>query len=344
MKGCSAGARPSGVIRRRYGSIMRTKVFITIDTEEDLWDKWKATDNPVRNISRIPMLQEVFDRFGAVPTYLVDYPVVADNGSRAILKKIHDAGGCEIGTHCHPWNTPPIVHGAINNHNSMLSNLPYDVLCPKIETLHREIVNRFGVAPVSFRAGRWGFSSDVARCIAGLGYRIDTSIIPFTDLGKMEGPDFSGARLAPYRFKPEDIFRQNPDGPLLEVPPTVGFLQADFEKCSNVSAIIRRSLGYGVPSRVVFKALDVLRILNYRCLSPELSNGEDMLDLARTVVAAGCGYLHIFMHSTVLIPGVTSHVRNEEELRGLLERTEMVLGYAADRGYEFSPLSGALAF
>lgn len=85
---------------------MGIKVFMTIDTEEDSWGDFRKTHNPVGNVYRIPLLQELFDRYGAVPTYLINWPVVMDEKARDILKKIYDDGRCEIGTHCHPWNTP----------------------------------------------------------------------------------------------------------------------------------------------------------------------------------------------------------------------------------------------
>jgi hypothetical protein len=41
---------------------MNVIVFITIDIEEDTWDVYKSTDNPVENVYRIPELQNLFDR------------------------------------------------------------------------------------------------------------------------------------------------------------------------------------------------------------------------------------------------------------------------------------------
>ena len=150
-------------------SAMSAKIFITIDTEEDTWDEYATTHNPVENITRLPMLQDIFDRYGAVPTYLINWPVVNNKNARHILTKILDRGCCEIGTHCHPWNTPPFEE-KINEHNSQICNLPYELIMRKIENLHKAIVKCFKVTPVCFRAGRWGFSSDVARCIKALGW------------------------------------------------------------------------------------------------------------------------------------------------------------------------------
>src|SRR5688500_10239061 len=98
-------------------------VFITIDTEEDFWGVFQAENNPVENVSEVPAVQRIFDRFGAIPTYLVNWPVVSDRKAVTVIRRIADDGRCEVGTHCHPWNTPPYEEelGAVN---SMLSNLP----------------------------------------------------------------------------------------------------------------------------------------------------------------------------------------------------------------------------
>ena len=246
---------------------MPIKLFITIDTEEDLWDKYQNVDNPVNNIERIPILQDLFDRFGAIPTYFINYPVVTNQRARHILKKIFIDGHCEIGTHCHPWNTPPFDE-TINKQNSMLCNLPYDLVHKKLETLHNTIVDLMGINPICFRAGRWGFGTYCAKVIYILGYRVDSSVTPFMNWNNHFGPDFSDAPTSIYRFDVEEILSENSEGSLLEVPPTVGFLQKNFRRCGQLRhLIIKTQL-----SRLhLFAILDRLRLLNRRWLSPELS-------------------------------------------------------------------------
>lgn len=88
---------------------MQRYLFITIDTEEDEWGNFSNQDPQLRNIYNIPMLQDIFNKYNAVPTYLINYPVATSMDSVKILKNIYDEEKCEIGTHCHPWNTPPIT-------------------------------------------------------------------------------------------------------------------------------------------------------------------------------------------------------------------------------------------
>jgi len=97
-------------------------LVVTIDTEEDNWGQYSADSFSIENIKKIPALQEMFDEFSVVPTYLVTYPVATNRESVEILKDILQRGKCEIGMHCHPWSTPPFDEER-NSFNSMLCNL-----------------------------------------------------------------------------------------------------------------------------------------------------------------------------------------------------------------------------
>ena len=317
---------------------MSIKMFITIDTEEDTWNEWTRTGNSVENIDLIPKLQELFDRFEAVPTYLVDYPVVTNDRAMRIIREIHDRGRCEIGTHCHPWNTPPFEE-EINSHNSRLNNLSYELIFKKVETLHEEIKKRLGVIPKCFRAGRWGFGPNVARCIHELGYMIDTSITPLWDWSYEDGPDFYDAPIYPYRFNPDDILTDNPKGCILEVSPTFGFFQKNIKRCARVRKWI---LSSPLARFHVLEILDKLRLLNLRWLSPEYFDGSEMISLSENMIRVGYQSLNMMFHSNSLLPGKSEFVRNDNEIEDFLHNIELLLEFVVDNGLEFSALSGAL--
>ena len=317
---------------------MSVKVFITIDTEEDTWDKYSTIHNPVDNIVHLPMLQDIFDRYGAVPTYLIDWPVIINNHSRHILQGLIDRGQCEIGTHCHPWNTPPFEE-QLNNYNSMLCNLPYELIMKKITTLHSRIISELKITPVCFRAGRYGFDSMVAQSILKLGYQVDSSVSPFSNWTVYDGPDFSNALTHIYRFDPEDILRPKTDGCLLEAPPSIGFLQKNFRLSNSIRKwIIKRPFSFFHLLRI----LDTLRIINFRWLSPELCSGSDMIRLSEYFINSGHNFLNMSFHSTSLLPGKSPFIRNQDQLDMFYNNTEMFLKHAVDNGMEFLPLSGAL--
>lgn len=317
---------------------MAVKIFITIDTEEDDWGDNKPGGHAFENLTRIRLVQDIFDRYGAIPTYLVTYPVTQNESGKSILLDILESGKAEIGVHCHPWNTPPFEEET-NEENSMLCNLPYGLIGKKLEILHHAITKNFKVEPLCFRAGRWAFGPSVARCIREIGYKIDTSITPFFNWSNEGGPDFSDASPFPYWFDPDDVLSENSRGHILEVPVTIGFLQKDFKRCARV----RKYILNGPFSQFHFLGcLDRLKILNLRWLSPELNNGEEMIRLAKTFIRLGRSSLNMCFHSTSLLPGRSPFVRNDQQLGTFLNNVEMFLRFAVARGMSFRPLSAAL--
>jgi hypothetical protein len=310
---------------------------ITIDTEEDDWESWQRTGSRVENVQQLSVVQQICDRFGAIPTYLITYPVAVENSSAKLLKKISERGGCEIGAHCHPWNTPPFEE-AIISRNTMLCNLPRELQHRKLEKLHEIIVDRLGITPTSFRAGRWASGPGVAASLDRLGYQVDSSVTPYfswTDLG---GPDFSKGLPFPYRFMPDDILSEDLHGSLLELPPSIGFLQKDFDRCASTRRwIIERRL----PRLHFLGLLNRLRMLNLRWLSPEVTNLKDMVLLIKRFLSKGYSFLNLMFHSNSLVPGISPFVRNEEDLRLFLNKIRALLAFAAENNFTFLSLTAA---
>ena len=158
----------------------------------------------------------------------------------AIFLKILNEGRCEIGTHCHPWNTPPLAEER-SEYNSMLCNLPQTLIQDKLFTLDHAIQNWIGIKPTSFRAGRWGFDTKVAHTIHALGYTIDSSVTPLVSWQLYHGPDCEFAPHENYRFDPAEIFRKAESGAILEVQPTIGYLRGDQGFCRAIRRKILNS-------------------------------------------------------------------------------------------------------
>ena len=305
------------------------KLLITIDTEEDNWAKYSATDNPVRNINRLIPLQQLFDRFGVRPTYLISYPVATHPESRAILKSILGEGKCEIGMHCHPWNTPPFKE-EINDVNSMLCNLPEQLILDKIRTLSQVIEQNFGVMPLSFRAGRWGLSPVVAKALHQVGCRVDTSVSPFVDWSEYHGPDYSTFQLYPYRFDPGDIKTPNDLGLMMEIPATVGFLQNNFERCQKWTRMLESTMGKKLRLKgLLYK----LKLLNKVWLSPELCTANDMIKLGKECKRNGLSCLNMSFHSTSLLAGLSPFVQSKGDEVTFLGKIEEFLCYASEESF-----------
>ncbi len=314
------------------------KLIVTIDTEEDNWGSYNPTGNTVENIGHIRALQELFDRYDVRPTYLLTYPVATDDKSVSLLKGIMERGGCEIGTHCHPWNTPPYEEITCPE-NSMLCNLPTDLQYNKIKNLHETIKDHFDTTPVSFRCGRWGFSEQVLQNLSKLGYKIDTSITPYTDWTNCYGPDMSEYTSLPYEFS-EDWWIPN-SSQLIEIPATVGFLQSNFPVSDF---IYNMSVRY--PFRLFRLAgiLDLLHINNKVWLSPEVSNSKQMIALAKRMIKNRHMFLNMVFHSSTLKAGLTPFVRTLDDEKRFLRTIEEFLIFSRNEGIESIKLCEALNY
>ena len=308
------------------------KLIVTIDTEEDNWSRYSATENPVTNIERIVSLQRLFDEFGVMPTYLVTYPVATNLRSVEILKRILDEGKCEIGMHCHPWNTPPLDENVvIRKQDTMLWNLPEDLVSQKLSVLHEAICKNFGVAPVSFRSGRWGLGPGVARSLSKLGYRVDTSITPYVDWSSHYGPDFTRFGPEPFRFNAEGVSHEDVNGSILEIPTTVCFLQPNFKFCHRLTTALENPFGRLLRLKGF---LACIGLVSKVWLSPELANSESMIRLARRMEKNNYPCINMTFHSTSLLAGLSPFVKSREEEHVFIQNINEFLVTSRKSGWE----------
>jgi hypothetical protein len=221
----------------------------------------------------------------------------------------------------------------------MLCQLPAPLVAEKLHVLTSRIRAELGVEPRSFRAGRWGFGRHVAGALTELGYVVDSSVTPFLDWSDIGGPDYSHAPPAPYRFRPGEPLEPSDDGPLLELPSTVGFLGRRQATAGATRAWLERNK-LGRHSRVV-GLLDRAGFLRRRWLSPEHSTTREMIQVSEAWVASGFGMLAMTFHSPTLFAGLTPFVRSTADLRRFVARIEEYLKYCVDRGFEFATLSEA---
>lgn len=309
---------------------------VAIDTEEDNWGSFSETGATTRNIAHLVELQERMAKWGARPTYLVNYAPLVATDSVKVLGRLAGTEGVEIGAHCHPWNTPPSTGEGPGR--SMMRDLPEEANDAMIAEVTRRIASELGVAPRTFRAGRWGFGPTVARPLARHGYAIDVSVSPFIDWGPDGGPDYSDAPHRPYRFHPDRPLVPDPAGPLLEIPTTVGFVSGDHRSRDRLRRRIQRSpLG----RLKAIGILDRLGVLRRRWLSPETASAQDMISLAAACLRTGEPLLGLTFHSCTLLPGVTPFVRDASDRERFMASIEAVLRWAAERSVRFRTLSEA---
>jgi hypothetical protein len=304
------------------------ELLIVVDTEEEF--DWTAPfsrqSNSTRTVPAQARAHQIYDRFGIVPTYVVDYPVATDADAVRFLRALRDAGKAEIGAHLHPWVTPPHVE-QVSTRNSYHCNLSAELERIKIETLTQAIARSFGARPTAFKAGRYGYGPNTGLALADLGYEVDCSFVPHTDLSNDGGPDFRGRPDRPHWL---------PEG-LLEIPLSVGFVGALPRLGEKVDWLFdsRPAERLRIPGVLARTGL----VARSR-LTPEGTPADEQCRLIEAMAARGHRTFSLTYHSPSLAPGHTPYVRNDAELAAFLAAIEQVLTFFRDRlGGRFTTLS-----
>ena len=133
-----------------------------------------ATATGVTHMRHIHRAQDVFDAFGIVPNYVIDYPIATQPEAVAPLKAYADTGRALIGAHLHPWVSPPFDE-EVNARNSYPGNLPRALEHEKLRVLTGRISAAFGAPPLTYLAGRYGFGPNTGEILESLGYEVDIS-------------------------------------------------------------------------------------------------------------------------------------------------------------------------
>jgi len=300
---------------------METYFIVTVDTEEmGLWSQqFQAIYDDTEHIREIPVFQKICDKYGVLPSYLMDYPIIKHTLSSRILKEIYKDGKCEIGAHMHPWCTPPYEEDRTIA-NSYFHNLDPQLQEAKLGNLTAAIKDNFGINPVVFRSGRFGFSESQALLLRKFGYLVDSSIIPFMDYRYEGGPDFEGKPFCPYWINTGDN-----SGPLLEIPVSVGFNRANFKFCS----VIFKNLAENTLARKVhlIGILDTLTIMQKIVFSPENSSLNRLKSLSRIYTRKNLRVLNMYLHSSSFVPGGTPYVRSDKDLKLFLAKLDNIFDF-----------------
>ena len=85
------------------------QLFMVVDTEEEFdWTKpFSPHATEITNIRHQHLAHRIFERYGVVPTYAVDFPVADHREAVEPLRDFLSGNLCEIGAQLHPWVTPP---------------------------------------------------------------------------------------------------------------------------------------------------------------------------------------------------------------------------------------------
>ena len=301
-------------------SFTGTRILLGVDTEAD--NQWASAERetlPVKNVYELPRLQELCDRYGVPPTYLITHEMAIDDGARGVLRELAETGRCEIATHHHPWSTPPKVDG----HLYPLELSPSQFR-EQLEALTDAVAAIAGARPVSYRAGRNGFTGWQVEILESLGYLVDSSVDPFFNEKRKGGPSFAGAPLLPYFLDREDVRRPGDSG-LLEIPITSALDRRWPQWIQTAYADVTRAYQFR-------RVLRLLRVTRPIWLRPSYSRRDDMFALGRRVLDGEAPTANIIFHSSELMPGGSPYNQTDADVDHFYDELEALLAFLTEGG------------
>jgi hypothetical protein len=305
------------------------KFILTIDTEADnQWDFGRELS--VENIKFIPRFQSLCEKFNIKPVYLVTSEVCDDSYAKQIFKDYLSGNRAEIGSHLHVWTTPP-YHDKdgfrFNDPNHAFANeISNDLLSEKIRYLTGQVESSFGIKPLSFRSGRYGFNEDLARILTENNYIIDSSVTPYISWadyhgipGSSGGPDFIDKTPFPYTYS----FTA---GSILEIPVTILPTKYPLNRSNALAIRYFRNVDDKLVLKVFRKLFFRDQPLWMRPL-PEM-NIDLFNELLTEAGRVGIPFIVMMFHSSELMPGCSKYRPDKESvevLYNLLEKFFILL-------------------
>jgi hypothetical protein len=283
------------------------QLIVVVDTEEEFdWSKPPDSNaTSVTAISDIYKVQDIFNEYGIVPCYVVDYPVASNEQSVAPLREYLVNGQCEIGAHLQPWVNPPTGE-QLTFSNMYPGNLNFEMERDKLNCLKKQIESSFGESPKTYKAGRYGVGVNTTKILQELGFTIDASVCTGFDYRKDGGPNFSNATCDPYWFGHDDS--------LLEIPLTGGFVgmagrmsRPLYDIAGHLSLVKARGL------------LSHLSIVDRLMLSPEGYSSVEHRKLTKHLYSKGLRTFTWNFHSPSVVPGMTMYTQTAKEVSEFLD-------------------------
>jgi hypothetical protein len=239
---------------------------------------------------------------------------------------------CEVGSHPHAWNSPPIYNLTSDDmlFHPYLFEYPEDVIREKLKVLTGLLEDVFERKMQSHRAGRWGFNAVSARILAEFGYKVDCSVTPYIKWNVEARPpsdppcpnlDFRNFPNEAYFPDGEDISRSG-SLPILEIPvsliPDYGrFLGGAY---SILPEFFRRNIRFFFGRPV-------------KWFRPHRIHRE-MMKVAKVKLCEKSDYIMFMIHSSELMPAGSPNFRNTQDIENMYAQIEEAFQYLADHGVE----------
>jgi len=296
------------------------KLIVSLDTECDKGPAWKVRQplSFLNIVEGIPdRLQPLFEKYGIKPTYLLSPEILKDDACVEIFRSLE--GRAELGTHLHAEFIDPYPDWSTDNTNAFQSDFPPKIEFQKLKNLTELFENKIGRAPTSFRAGRFGMSNYTLGFLEELGYKVDSSVTPYTWWWrrKGEGINFLGAPDQPYHPSRNDC-RKHGDMQILEVPITLTNPFWEKVPVAILLAINPINRLQTIFLNIVFK--DHLRS---KWLRPTYSTAKEMLAITKHQYHKTKGIRSVIcmmFHSNEATPSMSPYNLTETQVNSFLER------------------------
>jgi hypothetical protein len=312
-----------------FGEGFGQRFIVTVDTEEEF--DWSAPlDRDQHSVVTVPALrqfQDFCEGFGVVPSYLIDWPVACSSFAPEAIGDAVTRGTAEVGVQLHPWVSPPFVE-EVNEYNSFAGNLPFELERDKLRALRDRIEAAFGVAPQSYRAGRYGLGPRTAEILRECGIPVDTSVRARWDYSGTGGPNYREHPLRPYWVDAERD--------LLELPLTTVY----WGPLRQVGNVIYPHLWRAPQVRGVLARTGLLERIP---LTPEGITAEEALRGVDIAIDEGLPVLVFSFHSPSLAPGHTPYVRNAADLDALYDWWRALFTHLERRGVKPTSIAQIMA-
>ena len=267
------------------------RVIVSLDVEEEglFSGNYAASGCGVRNVALLRRLAPLTLELGFPLTLFCAHAVFADAEACGHLAWMRDHCGAEIAAHLHHWSTPPLdARHDPHTPPERTDRLPRDLLRRRLHTL-LEAGRAFQSAPLtSFRMGRWDLKAAIRPLLAEAGITLDSSVCPLRTF--RHGPDHFLAPADPWW--PED---------------TPGLLESPITQIP-----LSRTLARAWHALVGQRWADAFHFWGALSANPVWHAPAVMRAAVRLHRARGGKVLHLFLHSSELLPGGSPHVPDQQ--------------------------------
>ncbi len=281
------------------------QLVVSVDVEEEglFHGRYPRDAQGVANVAHLERLAWVPAEYGVPLTLLATYPVVSHGPASDVLSRWSARGHAELGAHLHPWCTPPFVDGESHHAEA----LPSAALADKLASLVEAHRSAFGSAPRAFRMGRFELGPKAIALLPRLGFSVDASVMPLR--WAHDGPDTFLSPADPFVLGPEE---------LLEVPVT----QVAWSRgLAHAAYGLARALPGGRTG------LEAFRRVATAGLTPAWTALASMQAAVRLHLRRGGEVLHVFLHSSDLMPGGSPAARDAAGVERTVGRLRALMAW-----------------